>query len=678
MIGSVLRRVQRRVERVVTGRAPEEAPTHPYVFEDFPAGFRNWNDRRTNRLTAMYPAIWKATLKPTPSPSRVAVVMHVYYTDLVGELIESLAALPVDFDLLVTNASGSDLQLDVSGLPRLGNLTVLEIENHGRDILPLVSLVNADLLEPYELVLKVHTKKSEWRHEHADLSGSGEEWRSGFLAELVGSESNVTGILNQFAADPSVGALTSQGNVLGEEFWGGDERIVRDLLLRLQLGNDAPLEFAAGSMYWIRGFLLQGLRALQLTAEDFEPEAGQIDATTAHAVERIIGILTREAGYSTKSTDQLETQDVAVDGWRWFAKDAQREARARVLPFYLPQFHTFPENDAWWGKGFTEWSNVAAAKPLYLGHNQPLLPGDLGFYDLNDPAVRSEQYKLAREAGIEGFMYYYYWFAGTKLMDMPIERQAAGGDDEPFCIMWANENWTSRWDGRESNVLIGQEYERVPASQFIHDVLHLLTDPRYIRINGKPVLAVYRITQIPDFESVLEGWREVAREAGLDGLTVLAVDVSSAFDGIDGGLAEHGLDGFLGFPPHNMHWAALEREGLGFDYRLHGNTLRYDRMVRSAELDLLRDGTDHRYPGVMVNFDNTARRQWQPDLWYGSNPYTFRRWLDAAVSSVALRDRDDRVIFLNAWNEWAEGAVLEPTQRFGKTYLLAVRDVLFR
>ncbi|MDY7542780.1 MULTISPECIES: glycoside hydrolase family 99-like domain-containing protein [unclassified Cryobacterium] len=617
-------------------------------------------------------------LAHTPAAhSRIAVVMHVYYTDLVDQILAELQHIPVPFDLIVTNASGQELDLDTSHLPLLSHLTLLDVDNKGRDILPLISVVNADLLEAYELVLKIHTKKSEWRQGHAELGGDGAGWRDGFIEGLLGSRSNVERILSEFAEDPSLGILTTDGNVLGAEFWGGDQEIVAQILLRLQLElADRRLRFAAGSIYWVRGFVLQGLRALNLDADDFDEELGQIDGTTAHAVERIIGIVTEEAGYSLRTLGDLAVEDQRA--WKHFEADVERTPRARVVPFYLPQYHAFPENESWWGAGFTEWSNVAAATPVFFGHNQPFLPADLGFYDLSNDIVRSKQYDLARLAGIEGFMYYYYWFAGKKLMDTPVENLLATTDNAPFCIMWANENWTRRWDGSADNVLIAQDYDAVPATQFIHDVLPLITDPRYIRVDNKPLISVYRVTQIPDHANVLAYWRKVALEAGLDGLTIVTVDVGRSMDGIDDNLADNGLDAFLEFAPHNRQWTAQPREHLGVEPRFEGNILSYAAMASDSELQLRKPLDDHRYPGVMVNFDNTARRQWQPDLWYGSNPYTFRRWFNSAVSAVSERERDHRIVFVNAWNEWAEGTVLEPSQRFGRTYLLAVRDVLFR
>ncbi|MCS5734893.1 glycoside hydrolase family 99-like domain-containing protein [Herbiconiux daphne] len=674
-IGGVKRRTGRVLKRA--GEKLAEMPVAP-VGDDFPAGFTAWSENRTNRLKALYPGAWKKQFVSEAPTSRVAVVVHVFYVDLVAQIIESLAALPVQFDLIVTNASGAPLDLDTSALANVDRVQVFDIENHGRDILPLVSVVNAGLLDPYELVFKVHTKKSAWREAHTELGGSGDQWRESFFSELLGSVQNVERVLDEFASDPALGILTSSGNVLGPEFWGGDQAIVGSLLRRIQLDLDVDgLRFAAGSIYWVRGFLLQGLRAFELSADDFDEEAGQVDATTAHAIERILGIVAGEAGYDVRDVTSL-TAERDGRAFERYRPEHPESPRARVIPFYLPQFHTFPENDEWWEKGFTEWSNVAAGTPLYPGHIQPLLPSELGFYDLRTPGVRDAQYDLATSMGIEGFMYYYYWFAGKKLMDLPIEQLAASGEDQKFCIMWANENWTRRWDGSEKNILIAQDYDRVSAKQFIHDVLHLVTDPRYIRIDDKPVIAVYRITQIPDHVEVVAYWRQVALDAGLPGLTLVTVDVGTSMQGVEGELAAHGLDAYLEFAPHNMFWASLPRDNRGLDERFQGNLLSYNAMAEHAEARLNSTPPEHRYPGVMVNFDNTARRQWQPDMWYGSNPYTFRRWLNTTVSSVADRDRDERVVFVNAWNEWAEGAVLEPSQRYGRTYLLAVRDVLYR
>ncbi|MDT4907215.1 MAG: hypothetical protein QOI69_456, partial [Pseudonocardiales bacterium] len=479
-----------------------------------PVDFQDWVERRLDRAAAGFPDVWRVQLTSFATPSRVGVLVHAFYRELVPELIAELAAIPVEFDLIVTNATGEPLHIDTSALKRLRNTLVLDVANHGRDILPMVQVVNAGLLDPYELVLKLHTKRSPWRSEHETLGGTGAEWRASLFESLLGNPENVEMILSAFAEDPDLGVVTAPGSLLGTEFWGGDYELVRELLMRIELNVDRDrLQFPAGSFYWIRGFVLQGLRSLMMTAADFDKELGQIDGTTAHAVERSIGLLSTEAGLRMKVRPELEVVDPV--SWRRYRGSAPRAPRARVIPFYLPQFHATEENDAWWGKGFTEWTNVTAARPIYLGHNQPNLPSDLGFYDLRLDAVRQEQMDLASAHGIEGFMYYHYWFAGQRMLNMPIDKLAESDVNKPFCIMWANENWTRRWDGRSSDVLMGQDYDRVPATGFIDDAMHFLADPRYLRIDGKPVLAVYRIGQIPDYRSVVEHWRKRAVDAGV-------------------------------------------------------------------------------------------------------------------------------------------------------------------
>ena len=665
---------RRRLRRIF-GR-PELSVIGPIAAPASPADFGMWLSRIGGRNVAGHPESWKLrTDLPLESPSRVAAVVHVYYANLLPEILRNLESIPVEFDLFVTNASGRVVSIDPDRIALLQNVRVLDVANHGRDILPLVSLVNAGLLDPYELIVKVHTKESAWRAQH-DLGGSGAAWRDELLGGLLGTSANVERILSAFAERPELGVITSGGSVLGPEYWGDNQAVAHTLMRRIELGFDeSQLRFPAGSMYWIRGFLLQGLRALNLSAADFEKEAGQVNSTTAHALERMVGLLTAEAGQSVEEAGPALANAPISESWHRFRRDSARLPRARVLPFYLPQFHPIPENDRWWGTGFTEWTNVSAARPVFAGHHQPKVSRDMGFYDLRLDLVRDQQVDLAREHGVSGFMYYYYWFAGKRMLQLPVEQLAAGDGDFPFCIMWANENWTRRWDGRSDDVLIGQDYDKVPAESFIDDILPFLLDDRYLKVDGRPLLSVYRPGQMADFPAVVKAWRKRASEHNLE-LHVVSVDVAKEFDALEGSPEEAGLDGLMGFPPHNCLWSWLPHEGLGVDSRFTGNLLSYRDLVQDAERRLARGVDDGSFPGVMVTFDNTARRQWNSDLWFGSNPYTFRRWLAAAVRAVAHREASERVVFINAWNEWAEGAVLEPSDRFGSTFLLAVRDVV--
>lgn len=653
-----------------TGTVRGYASTHP-------ADFSNYVARQGGRQDSGFPDVWRTDRELRPNkPAKIAVVLNCFYPDLLEELLDHLRLIPVSFDLFVTNVSATELHIP-SALGNMRHHAVVTCENHGRDIFPMIQLVNSGILDPYEIILKVHTKKSPWRQEHTDLAGSGSQWRNEFLDALLPSTKTIQDILAAFGEDPHLGLVTAPGNVVGADFWGGDQRIAEELLRRLELGlNPSSLSFPAGSMYWCRGFVLQGLRSLNLISDDFDEEAGQIDGTTAHAVERLIGILSREAGLRLATTDQLEhglgqSQPGLVERYE---TGFLPTSRATVLPFYLPQFHPSPQNDRWWGKGFTEWTNVASAVPAYRGHYQPKIPTDLGFYDLRIEDVRRQQAALAREHGIPGFMYYYYWFSGERLLNQPIESLAASDTDMPFCLMWANENWTRRWDGRSQDVLIGQDYDRVPAENFIDDVMEFLLDPRYIRVDDKAVLAVYRPGQMSNFGSVAREWRRRAREAGVGEILLLSVSVSQDFDAIDTD-AQSAVDGTLEFPPHDLPWVAGPAAKVGFDSRWRGNFMSY-QATAEASITRARQMGEAEYPGVMVAFDNTARRQWRPDVWYGSNPYTFHRWLNAQVDSLMTRPRESRVVFVNAWNEWAEGAILEPTTRFGRTFLLAVRDVV--
>lgn len=346
----------------------------------------------------------------------------------------------------------------------------------------------------------------------------------------------------------------------------------------------------------------------------------------------------------------------------------------RVLAFYLPQYHPFPENDLWWGKGFTEWRNVTKAKPNFVGHYQPRLPADLGFYDLRVPEVMDEQAEMARRYGIGGFCYYYYWFAGKRLLEAPIERMlATGRPDLPFCLCWANENWTRRWDGQEHEILIAQNYSPEDDRAVIHDLIRYFRAPNHIRINGRPLLLVYNVKGFPDFARTAETWRKICRDEGV-GEIYLAM-VESFFLGT--GLPDPGdynCDASVEFPPHGL---VRPRRPSGILVNPDCQCVADD--YRDAALRyVLRPQPGHtRFPGVTPSWDNTARRQ-DSGMWLeNSSPGAFQAWLEAALRQVREQNfGDERIVFVNAWNEWAEGAYLEPDRRYGHANLEAVRNAL--
>lgn len=354
----------------------------------------------------------------------------------------------------------------------------------------------------------------------------------------------------------------------------------------------------------------------------------------------------------------------------------------RALAVYLPQFHPIPENDAWWGKGFTEWSNVTRARPLFPGHYQPHLPADLGFYDLRLPEVREAQASLARAHGIHGFCYYHYWFSGKPLLERPLrEVLESGRPDLPFCMCWANENWTRTWNGAEQDLLIAQNYSEQDDYAHIAWLLPYLRDPRYITVRGKPLLLLYRASLLPNLPRTLQIWREQAQRAGLPGLYVVRME--SNFRSELGGIAGTGLDAAADFQPRSIDapligWAkgpVLSR--LAARYYKRNRVREYADLVSAA---LARPPVDYpRFPCVTPGWDNSARRASSglpSSIWLGSTPERYEVWLRETLQRFVPFGPDEDFLFINAWNEWAEGNHLEPDQKWGRAYLEATQRAL--
>jgi lipopolysaccharide biosynthesis protein len=353
----------------------------------------------------------------------------------------------------------------------------------------------------------------------------------------------------------------------------------------------------------------------------------------------------------------------------------------RLLAFYLPQFHPIPENDAWWGAGFTEWTTVVQAKPWFRSHYQPHLPADLGFYDLRVPETREAQAELAREYGVDGFVYYHYWFHGRRILERPFaEVLRAGRPDFPFCLCWANENWTRRWDGEEQEVLLKMHYSRADDCQHIRSLFSAFEDKRYVRVDGKPVFLVYRVEWIPEPRATTDVWREEARRAGIGDLFLLRVE-SLQSSGTDPGSL--GFDGAVEFAPDWQRRGPLRgrdhallgplvRRGVLTNYRFANYISTYDALVADM---LAKPVPGYRwFRGVTPSWDNSPRRRSGANIFTGSTPATYQRWLERVLQDTRMRHQaDSQLVFVNAWNEWGEGCHLEPDARFGRAYLEATR-----
>lgn len=345
----------------------------------------------------------------------------------------------------------------------------------------------------------------------------------------------------------------------------------------------------------------------------------------------------------------------------------------RLIAFYLPQYHPIPENDAWWGKGFTEWTNVTKARPNFAGHYQPHLPSELGFYDLRLQEVREAQAELASAHGIHGFCYYYYWFNGKRLLNRPLDEVLNSGKPEmPFCICWANENWTRIWDGNDREILIEQEYSQENDEMLIQNLFGMLSDPRYIRIDDKPLILIYKPNLLPDPAKTTEIWRSQCRQAGLGeiylacvhNLTLGSEPLNPRHQGFDAGVEFPPLEG--GIPTTAPADVTSSCKSIFYDYWA---TAKNFMATPPPEYPWFR--------GVMPSWDNTARRQNAAHVFLGATPERYRRWLEHAIDwSVKHRAQGERIVFVNAWNEWAEGNHLEPDQIHGRAYLEATRAAL--
>jgi lipopolysaccharide biosynthesis protein len=357
-------------------------------------------------------------------------------------------------------------------------------------------------------------------------------------------------------------------------------------------------------------------------------------------------------------------------------------AGARSLAFYLPQFHPIPENDEWWGEGFTEWTNVVPATPRFRGHRQPHVPADLGFYDLRVPEVRAAQADLALRFGVSGFCYYHYWFEGRRLLERPFDEVLRSGEpDFPFCLCWANENWTSAWDGKARDVLVRQTYSSKDDLAHIRWLGAAFSDRRYIRIGGKPLLLVYRAHHLPDPLRTAECWRAEAQRLGLGEIYLCSMQTGPAAR-IDP--ATLGFDAAVQFAPfYNL----VRRHGRSLPARVAHRYMPVEPLsTRHALYEYSDVIKDHLavpsppyvlHPCVTPGFDNSPRRPDQgATILRGSTPELYESWLREVVQRLQLSSNDEKLVFVNAWNEWAEGNHLEPCQRWGTRYLEAHARVL--
>jgi len=354
--------------------------------------------------------------------------------------------------------------------------------------------------------------------------------------------------------------------------------------------------------------------------------------------------------------------------------------KVRAIAFYLPQYHPIPENDEWWGKGFTEWTNVTKAKPLFKGHYQPHLPADLGFYDLRLPEARQAQANLAQEYGIHGFCYYHYWFGnGKRILERPFNEVIESGQPNfPFCLAWANQTWSGIWHGLTDKILVEQTYPgKEDYKAHFYSLIKAFTDPRYIKIDDKPVFLIFRPQELPNALEFMDYWRELSLKVGLKGIYFIAIRDPYLWSG-----ELNGFDGVTSLPPFDVLsqispsvFDRILRKILRKFLQDYPSTYKYSEFVQYAkDYRISKDGF---FPCICPNWDNTPRSGINGRVLQNSTPELFRIHLRDAIESISQRSEKERFIFIKSWNEWAEGNYLEPDQKFGTSYLDVLKDEIF-
>lgn len=573
---------------------------------------------------------------------RLAVVLHLRDAAAWHRIESYLKGIVEPFDLFVTVVEGRTGN-DAKIYEAFAFAHVLEFPDLG-DTYTFVALINAGVLFNYDVVLKVR----------------GDDVKTSTLVEP-------SAVLEAFDADPDLGIVTHDLDAVSADASCGE--VLEEYCNRLGMrpaAAPADQRKPLGGTFWIRPFLLRLVRGLKLGAVDFANPLQR--ASTRLAVTNLMAITCSRAGM-----DVVDAQGVSTIR----GEVVTPPRRLDIIAFYLPQFHPIPENNLWWGDGFTEWTNTCRATPKFRGHWQPRLPADLGFYDLRLAETRQAQASLARSYGVSAFCYYYYWFDGTPLLDHPInEVMRTGEPDFPFLLLWANEPWSRGWDGKPRDVLMPQNYKAGWVQGLAKSIAPIMQDSRYHRYLGQPVFLIYRIADIPDPRTSLRELRAALADLGIPRLHIAASWPNfPGNDPLPTDPTTLGLDAYFEFPPRALTDFRRRIVDLpGLDPQFQGRVFDYDGAVDHALCSLNEEVQGVRHRAVTMGWDNTPRRDQTSTIYYGATPAHFRRWLRGVVHHELETAKESEVmVFINAWNEWAEGTFLEPDQVFGRGWLEAVK-----
>ncbi|MDD2923809.1 glycoside hydrolase family 99-like domain-containing protein [Rhodoferax sp.] len=610
----------------------------------------------------------------------VALHLHLFYTDMLLQMVDYLNNLPIQYDLYVSVQKSTiinNIENELKKLLKNAKLIVVErVENRGRNIAPLIAQFGGRLAE-YEIICHIHTKKSP---HNSNLTGWHEEIMTNLLGKPNSTGGHVTHIIKLLQSNAKIVYSAGKNNFIkAPTGWDDNYQIAKNILIthtKISIQNFSTVEFPEGAMFWGRADCLKEFLSLPLGYDDFEKEPIPADGTLAHALERLILIFASQYPgnciriHNMDSIEDYQQYEIQHD-----YSDNIIHSNIKVLAYYLPQFHPIPENDRWHGEGFTEWTKVKAAYPLFQGHYQQHIPhADLGYYLLNSADVLKSQAAMMKKSGVYGQIFYHYWFSGKLILEKPAQLLLDNKDIcIPFCFCWANENWTRRWDGNESDILLGQNYSAQDAREFINYLIPFFRDSRYIRVEDRPVLFIYRPSSIPNCKEYLDIWREECFNAGIKQPYVVAVLTRGASDprnfGMDAG-TERNLHDWTGGAVPDI------KSSLNQYWPVNGSVLAYD-----AVANFYAGQTDTKdfcyFRATVPNWDNTARYGSEAFLLHGSTPQRFQEWMENSIAyTQANLPVDRQFLIVNAWNEWAEGAHLEPDSRYGYAYLNSVGRAL--
>lgn len=608
--------------------------------------------------------------------TKIGVHLHLYYLDQLDRICELLNNIPLPFDLFISTPH----IIDKGGLSdrlhkavhKLESVLIEQVRNRGRDLAPFI-IEFGQQLSGYDVICHIHTKKSEHTRELSD-------WGDAIFDSLLGSEETVRKIISLLAYDAKIVYPDGQKHYMKDPSGWADnyaqaKTILRDYL-DIDIENFPVVEFPEGSMFWARNDAIAKLLNMPLEWDDFPEEPISTDGTLAHALERIILVCGHNVPgriFKLIANDYIDDKLFYEDQRTYVkSKDAKN---VKILSFYLPQFHPTPENDEWHGKGFTEWTKVKASSPLFDGHYQQHIPHpDIGYYLLDSPDVLQKQANQMKTAGVHGQIFYHYWFTGRLILEEPVKVLLKNKHiNMPYCFCWANENWTKRWDGNDAEVLLAQHYSPEDARAFIEYLIPFLKDHRYIKIGGRPVLYIYRPSSMPNPLEYIEIWNEVCAAHGIPPLYVTAILTRGASDPRD-----YGMDGALERVLHD--WTSENvpdiKDSLKKYWPVNGSVLPYDEVASYYEGQTAPKDFDY-FRSLVPAWDNTPRYGSEAYIVHNSTPERFQKWLEVAIQYTKANLPDDRqFVVINAWNEWAEGAHLEPDTSFGYAYLNSVGRAL--